>query len=114
MNRSITTIDELWKEWSTGLLVGDPSIQYLELKYKAKWRSDPKERSFFCRRKKIIDYIVTQSHNSGISEDQIAICLDKWRTSFNPPKSLDWLQIKSSSGTFNITEAPWRSFMGSL
>ncbi|KAL1996107.1 hypothetical protein VTN49DRAFT_430 [Thermomyces lanuginosus] len=56
MSRAVQTVPELWAEWTEGL-GGKPSIQTLTACYGTEWRGDPKEKTFFCRRKKIITEI---------------------------------------------------------
>jgi hypothetical protein len=63
LSRTITTVPELWREWTAGL-GGYPSVQSLEDRYGAAWRPSQKERVFFCRRKVIIDEIRTR-HAQG-------------------------------------------------
>ncbi|KAF1987333.1 hypothetical protein K402DRAFT_393038 [Aulographum hederae CBS 113979] len=45
-------------QWTQGLS-GQPSIQSLEDQYGVSWRQSPKEKTFFSRRKVIIDCIRT-------------------------------------------------------
>jgi hypothetical protein len=65
MSRTITSVQDLWREWYNGL-AGFPSVQALEAAYGAKWRPKQSERMFFGRRKLIIDE-VNNRHASGTS-----------------------------------------------
>ena len=56
LSRDITTVTEVWREWTEGL-EGKPPIQDLEDQYKAAWRKYPGEKVFFCRRKLIVDEV---------------------------------------------------------
>lgn len=53
MSRSITTVTDLWREWTVGLGSG-LAVQRLEETYGARWRPDQSERVFFSRRLVVI------------------------------------------------------------
>jgi hypothetical protein len=56
MSRTISTVPDLWREWTVGL--GDnPAVQTLEDTYGPAWRPTQRERVMFGRRKVIIDEI---------------------------------------------------------
>ena len=59
LSRTITTVPDLWREWTVGLGVG-PAVQHLEDTYGAAWRPSQKERVLYSRRKVIIDEIRTR------------------------------------------------------
>jgi len=61
-SRTITTVVDLWKEWSIGLESG-PSIQQLDSTWGAKWK-DQNERQFYSRRLPIVKAI-QQRYASG-------------------------------------------------
>jgi hypothetical protein len=61
-SRTVTTVVDLWKEWSVGLESG-PSIQQLDSIWGAKWR-DQTEKQFYGRRLPVIKAI-QQRHASG-------------------------------------------------
>jgi Centromere DNA-binding protein complex CBF3 subunit, domain 2/Transcriptional activator of glycolytic enzymes len=56
MSRTISTVPDLYKEWTFGL-GSAPAIQALEDAYGARWRPSQAERVFFSRRKVIISEI---------------------------------------------------------
>ncbi|KAF1984287.1 hypothetical protein K402DRAFT_395948 [Aulographum hederae CBS 113979] len=58
LSRVVNSVPDLWREWTQGLS-GQPSIQSLEDQYGVSWRQSPKEKTFFSRRKVIIDCIRT-------------------------------------------------------
>ncbi|EAS32210.3 uncharacterized protein CIMG_13776 [Coccidioides immitis RS] len=64
LSRTITTVPDLWQEWTVGL-GGGPSVQSLDALYGAKWRPGGTERMFYSRRKVIIDYINRQRQGSA-------------------------------------------------
>lgn len=61
MSRTITSVLDLWREWTQGLGSG-PSIEQLESMYGASWRPSAASRMWFSRRKVIIDEI-RRKHN---------------------------------------------------
>jgi Centromere DNA-binding protein complex CBF3 subunit, domain 2/Transcriptional activator of glycolytic enzymes len=71
MSRTIRTVPDLWREWTRGLS-GQPSVQSLEDAYGARWRPEQKERTFFCRRKVIVDHIRTRTAPGGNASSAIA------------------------------------------
>ena len=50
MNREISTVHDLWREWSIGLGTG-PSVKSLEEAWGPRWRQTPTETRFFNRRR---------------------------------------------------------------
>lgn len=86
MGRGVSTVRQLWLEWSHGL-GGNPPICELEEKHGTKWRRTASESKFFRRRKKIIDAIITHSTASGGSlEESLG-----YFTQLQGNKTLDWL-----------------------
>ena len=86
MSRTIQTVDDLWREWTVGL-GGNPSIQSLEDSHGAKWRPEQKERTFFSRRKVIIDYIRART-NAGA----------------NPQAVIQELEIRRSTAEWSLAK----------
>ncbi|EED21184.1 hypothetical protein TSTA_084150 [Talaromyces stipitatus ATCC 10500] len=81
LSRTITTVRELWEEWFVGLN-GHPSVQSLESEYGTSWRSEPKERVMFGRRKLIIDEILARtkdgtSLSKAVEIEKLMICAVK-------------------------------------
>jgi hypothetical protein len=58
LSRVVNSVPELWREWTQGLS-GQPSVQSLEDQFGTAWRPEPKEKTYFSRRKVIIDCIRT-------------------------------------------------------
>jgi len=65
LSRTISTIPQLWREWTVGLW-GGPSVQGLKDLYGSRWRPLHKESVLYGRRKVIIDEI-RQQHAKGMS-----------------------------------------------
>ncbi|KAF2860004.1 hypothetical protein K470DRAFT_264837 [Piedraia hortae CBS 480.64] len=59
-DRSIATVPDLWQEWTVGLN-GNPSVQSLEASLGASWRNKESDRSYYFRRKRIIDEIIRRA-----------------------------------------------------
>jgi hypothetical protein len=79
LSRTVSTIPDLWKEWTVGLGSG-PSVQSLEDLYGARWRPSPEERVFFCRRKAIIDWIRTKQRSRPSAEPMVVVMeLERFR-----------------------------------
>ena len=53
MNRDITTVADLWREWYVGSQAL-PSIDFLEKEYGPNWRRTDKDRIWFSKRKSVI------------------------------------------------------------
>ncbi|KAF3801939.1 hypothetical protein GCG54_00015161 [Colletotrichum gloeosporioides] len=62
------TVEELWAEYRHGLR-GQPPVEQLEVKYRAKWRNDTYGRSWFTRRKPFWDKM-KQMLADGKTEDE--------------------------------------------
>ncbi|KAI8295375.1 hypothetical protein K4K61_001673 [Colletotrichum sp. SAR11_59] len=62
------TVEELWAEYRHGLC-GQPPVEQLEVKYRAKWRNDTYGRSWFTRRKPFWDKM-KQMLVDGKTEDE--------------------------------------------
>ncbi len=56
LSRAISTVPQLWREWTVGL-GGGPSVQGLEDMYGPRWRPKHSEQVMYGRRKVIIDEI---------------------------------------------------------
>jgi hypothetical protein len=88
MSRTISTVFDLWREWSSGI-GGSPSVKSLEEAWGPKWRLSPTESRFFNRRKIIIDWINRQITDGKTANEAVRILDDRIKAS---KKSLDWLQ----------------------
>ena len=91
MSRGVNNCVDLVKEWFDGLHIGGPSIQSLDAALKSKWRKEAKERSFYCRRKIVIEAMQQKHRETGASMLHLANQLDAYRNLVNPARSLDWL-----------------------
>ncbi|KAL0095607.1 transcriptional activator of glycolytic enzymes-domain-containing protein [Phycomyces blakesleeanus] len=94
MNRDISTVTDLWREWSEGLENG-PSVACLEDKCGTLWRKTTSESKFFGKRKIIIDSIIDYSEAHGISGSNAAEIAEERRRIKD--KSLDWLSRNRES-----------------
>jgi hypothetical protein len=86
MGRGVVTVRKLWSEWNVGL-VGKLPIREMEKKYGTRWRQTPGESKFFCRRKKIIDAIISRSSQRGGNIEESL----EFFTQAQGSKTLDWL-----------------------
>lgn len=80
MCRSISTVPDLWTEWSQGWY-SKQSIVSLESTYGASWRKSDAERKFFFRRKRIIDAVKSMSASKRISIQQAVSLFEDHRRS---------------------------------
>ncbi|KAK7205815.1 transcriptional activator of glycolytic enzymes-domain-containing protein [Myxozyma melibiosi] len=78
MSRDVTTVPELWQEWTIGLN-GGPKVRELEEKFGTRWRSSSAERKFFCLRKVILDYIHRIGEMQGISLEEAVLQVEAIR-----------------------------------
>ena len=88
LSRQVTTVPDLWREWTIGL-GGMPSVAALDAAYGSRWRS-PSERQYYSMRKVIIDEVMARAGNSlenqeaigaaieGIERERGAASLDKY------------------------------------
>lgn len=95
MSPNVHTVKDLWREWKVGVGSG-PAIEYLEQTYGPAWRPTNKARTWFCRRKIIIDEIITKApYRHGGAENVVeqleAFRISSGNTSESGPKSLNWL-----------------------
>jgi hypothetical protein len=88
LNRQISTIPQLWQEWTSGLGSG-PSVLSLDSRYGTKWRSQSKETKMYSRRKRVIDGVKGVATRIGISWDASVILCETKR--LGKGKSIAWL-----------------------
>lgn len=79
MSRNVQTVPDLWKEWTQGV-DGNPSIQELESRHGASWRTDQKEKMFYHRRRKIVEEIERRHTQEGMSYEAAVEELERVRT----------------------------------
>ena len=80
----VKTVVELWKEYKTGIphRTGAPaglSIQELDERFGAKWRTRDDCRKAYSRRRHIWETIIQATENLNLSSDVIAVKMDRWR-----------------------------------
>lgn len=68
MDRTLTTIEQVWREFKVGLL-GNPAVEDLERVYGSKWKKTATEKRFFLRRKELYDAVANRAASRGISND---------------------------------------------
>lgn len=77
MSRTIVTCEELWREWTEGL-GPHPSVQALDDQYGTAWRLQ--DGQWHSRRRRIINFIRTESQRLQITAVQAVQRLDSLRT----------------------------------
>lgn len=95
MSRQVTTVCDLWDEWTIGR-DGFWSVQELEDKWGAKWRKD--DRKWFNIRKKIIDSVEDLQLDLGLSPTSAVGALQKVLNTRH--WSLDRLGTELQKGAF--------------
>jgi hypothetical protein len=90
LSRSLSTVHEVWKEYTLGIGY-NPSVKHLEDTYGTKWRKNPTEQRYFCRRKILYDRI-NEMIIQGFTESDAVRRLEALRESNN--LTLDALQKK--------------------
>ena len=66
MSRGVKAIPDLWREWHTGL-AGGVSVQEMDMRFGASWRSD--DRQFYSRRRRLIERIKLYATEHSIEEE---------------------------------------------
>ena len=85
MQRWIQTVAELWEEYDRGIppAVGEPrgpSIRSLDERHGRQWRRlDTARKAYQCRRF-IWEEVIAASKDLGISPDEVAQRIDRWRS----------------------------------
>ena len=104
MSRTITTVRDLWCEYTIGL-GASPSVKTMYEGDTVQWRQNDSERRFYRRRKVILDAVVHMADKRGIPTDEAAAALDVWRlrqanTSLNNlTKSVHRFEMEELDGT---------------
>ncbi len=96
LSRTVTTVPDLWREWTVGL-GGGPAVQALEDSYGPRWRPSQEERVFFCRRKTIIDWVRTKRRERPNTE-ALAIVMELERFRLQQRASLAKLVVLLKQG----------------
>ena len=83
------TLDDVWREWDSGIL-GGPALRDLEATWGDKWRRSGAERTAWCRRKTLVDELVRRV-NSGLTPAEAIADLEVQRGSRSLPSFRAWL-----------------------
>ena len=75
LNRSITTVQDCWREYSIGLGIEPIAVRTLDETNETFWRSKDPEKRFYYRRKLIWDKI-KELINGGMTENAAVDCLE--------------------------------------
>lgn len=88
MNRDITTISELWKEWYIG---SDtiPPVTSLEQQFGPKWRREEADRVWFSKRKQVIRLVHDIAKKNDTSINETIRSLDNYMKKYK--KKMNWL-----------------------
>ena len=79
MDRTIQAVPSVWREWTEGL-GGRPSVEAMDQQYGARWRVLQRDRTFYCRRKPIVDEIRARVvQGVARSEAEAVAQLEVWR-----------------------------------
>lgn len=71
LSRVVTTVVDLWKEYSSGI-AGKMPIAEANQRFGSKWRQHPTEARFYLRRKKYYDAVTTVSTRDKITLEAAA------------------------------------------
>lgn len=79
MSRATRTIEALWHEWTVGL-PNQPSIQYLDTRWGARWRSGRRsELQWYSLRSQVINEIRETARRQQITEEQAMREIQLWQ-----------------------------------
>jgi hypothetical protein len=85
LSRTVSTVPQLWREWTVGLGNG-PSVQGLEDLYGPRWRRARSETVMYSRRKVIIDEIRRRQAagiNTGAAVEEVELMRQRGRLSLH-------------------------------
>lgn len=88
MNRDITTISELWKEWYIGSNT-IPPVTSLEQQFGPKWRREEADRVWFSKRKQVIRLVHDIAKKNDTSLNETIRSLDNYMKRYK--KQMNWL-----------------------
>lgn len=77
MDRNITTVANLWREWYVGTSKV-PAVEFLEETYGTNWRREERDRIWFSKRKTVIRVVQDLAVQNGISKTEAIITLDNY------------------------------------
>jgi hypothetical protein len=98
--RTTKSIVDLLKIWREGL-AGMPSIDSLEARWGARWRP-ASEKSFFCKRRIIIDEVVRRAAATGQTEHETAKKMDLERGSASLDKIIKILRSRRTGNQATV------------
>ena len=83
------TMDDVWREWDSGILSG-PALRDLEVMWGDKWWQSGAERTTWCQRKMLVDELVRHvSH--GLTPAEAITDLEVQHGGRSLPSFRDWL-----------------------
>jgi hypothetical protein len=68
---TVKTLDDVWREWDSGIL-GGPALRDLEATWGDKWRRSSAERTAWCQRKTLVDELVRRVSHGLTPAEAIA------------------------------------------
>jgi hypothetical protein len=74
LSRQVTTVPDLWREWTVGL-GGLPSVAALDATYGSRWRLQS-ERQYYSMRKVIIDEVIALAGNRLDDQDALVTAVE--------------------------------------
>jgi hypothetical protein len=83
LSRTVSTVPQLWREWTVGLGDG-PSVQGLEDLHGPRWRQPHSEQVMYGQRKMIIDEIrrrQAEGINTGAAVEEVELMRQRGRLS---------------------------------
>lgn len=89
LSRQVTSVPDLWREWTEGL-GGLPSVMALNASYGSRWRPTS-ERQYYSMRKVIIDEIIRRAGGTSDKEALDAVVKAMERDRLRQKSSLDKL-----------------------
>ncbi|KAG1445642.1 hypothetical protein G6F56_009841 [Rhizopus delemar] len=89
LDRTLKTVDEVWKEYSVGIK-GGPAVEMLEFEHGTLWRKDRTEARYFSRRNVIYKEIKRMANELNISNEEAARNIERTRQRLK--KTLDGLR----------------------
>ena len=75
----VKTVLDLWREYKTGIPPAGPSIQQLDERFGAKWRTRDDCRKAYSRRRHIWETVIQATTNLNLPSEIIAEKIDRWR-----------------------------------
>lgn len=89
LDRTLKTVDDVWKEYSVGIK-GGPAVEMLEFEHGTLWRKDRTEARYFSRRNVIYKEVKRMANELNISNEEAARNIERTRQRLK--KTLDGLR----------------------